>query len=176
MNRFGFSLIELVVIVSIIGILSTIGAIDFNSWRNRSNVDKQAKELYADIMNARHTSLTTKRNHGIVFGTSVDENPVTRYTFKRYSSDGIPETVIFERRVTYPITKSNWANPEKNEIEFDERGIMIDPIDKNLCIFSMVDPPLNALVVTQTRVGLGKIIDQGAKDVAACRKSNVDLK
>jgi len=170
MNRSGFSLIELVVIVAIIGILSTIATIDFNGWRNRSNVDKEAKELYADIMNARQTAIVTKQNHGIEFSAA------DQYRFKRYSSNGETAQRIFEKKVTYPITRSNWANPTSSEIEFDERGIMIDPIDKTLCIFSTFDPALDALVIIQTRVGLGKIIDQGARDVAACKKSNVNLK
>lgn len=175
MNRSGFTLTELIIILALIGILTSIGFMDFSGWQKRSNVDKQIKELYTDIMSIRQMAVTTKMNHRIVLGTATTENPVLRYTLNRYSSVGDPGRQLLVKNVSYPITKTGWASPAANEIEFDERGIMIDPIEKRLCIFSTFVPPLDALVITQTKVGLGKIITQGARNAAACTKANIDL-
>ena len=176
MNRSGFTLLEIIIVLALAGILLSIATLNFNSWMKRSELDKQAKELYADIMNARQIALTTKINYGIVLGASATENPVSSYSFKRYSSEGGPQKVLYVKQVTYSVTKSNWVNPAKNEILFDERGIMVDPIDKTLCIFSTLNPALDALVITQSRVGLGKIINQGARNATLCKKANIELK
>jgi prepilin-type N-terminal cleavage/methylation domain-containing protein len=53
MKNNGFSIIELVVVVGIIGLLLSIVSINFGQWQLKSNIERQANEMYMEIAEAR---------------------------------------------------------------------------------------------------------------------------
>jgi len=164
MGRKGISLIELIVVIGIISILLAIVTINFNNWTRRYNIEKEVKELYSDLMFIRQQALVTGMNHRANFETA---NTVV---FRRYSSEADPDgRVVRSRTVNYPITISD---PVEREIEFNTRGMMDAIIPKSICVFTTADPPLDSIYITQTRVNVGKIINQGNE----CGKDNITLK
>jgi len=52
----GFSLVELIVVVAIIATLLTIATLDFNAWTRRAQIERQTRELFADLNQARTDS------------------------------------------------------------------------------------------------------------------------
>jgi type IV fimbrial biogenesis protein FimT len=174
MRQKGFSLIELVVAIGIISILLTVATLNFNQWTKRQNIEKQVKQMYADMMSMRQQAMVTGMTHDVQF-------PNTKtIVFRRYSSEqdladwksgsGIP---VIRSNLPYQVLAKNVS--DTNPIQFNRRGLMIDPFEKIICVFSDADPSVDSLVITQSRISMGKIINQGSKDAAACKKTNIEF-
>jgi prepilin-type N-terminal cleavage/methylation domain-containing protein len=59
----GITLIELVIVISIIGILTIALGFEFKGWVDKYRVEVQINELYADLMNARARAMQRNRTH-----------------------------------------------------------------------------------------------------------------
>jgi prepilin-type N-terminal cleavage/methylation domain-containing protein len=57
----GFSLIELLAVISIVGILLGIAVISGHDWIVRSQVEAQTREMFADLMSARVSAMQRNR-------------------------------------------------------------------------------------------------------------------
>ncbi len=61
MKEDGVTLIELIVVVSVIGILVVALGFTFQGWMGRYKVESQMKEMYIDLMNARARAMQRNR-------------------------------------------------------------------------------------------------------------------
>lgn len=66
MRKNGFTLVELMVVVAIMGTLLTIGTLAFNSMTRKSAIEAQTKEIYGDLMKARSEAIYQKSNRSAV--------------------------------------------------------------------------------------------------------------
>lgn len=163
MNRRGFSLIELVVVIGIAAILMSIATISFNSWVRRQSIAGQAQEMYTDLMRIRQQAMVTGRNHAALFTTSMN------MAFRQYSSEGdVLGTLVSRKGLSNAVVVSS-----STPVVFNHRGVTAG--ETMMCIFSDVNPSADALVITPSKVNVGRIKNQGSKDVSACTKSNIDL-
>jgi prepilin-type N-terminal cleavage/methylation domain-containing protein len=172
----GFSVVELVVVLGIIGILLAIVSINFNRWQVKNNIERQANEMYMEINEARQLAMTTRQARTITFSANS-------MVFRRYSSEADLETgtgtTLKTKTLIYPIVRSGpWADPSDNpnitadDLVFSTRGISNQATPKSICINSDVNPALDAIVIVYSRVAAGKIRSQGAD----CGTPNIDIK
>lgn len=175
MKNKGFSIIELVVVIGIIGIILSIAMINFSQWQVKNHIERQANEMYMEIAEARQLALNTKQARSIRFSAN-------RLVFRRYTSETDLESgegvEVKTKTLPFPITRSSWAKPSDNphitnaDIIFTTRGVMNQPTPKSICIYSAVNPYLDAIVIIESRVAAGKITEQGG----ACGTDKIDIK
>lgn len=164
MKNRGFSLIELIVVVGLISILLGIAALDFASWSRKAQIERQVKELYADIQAARLDAAYTKQRRGVEFSAN-------QVVFKRFSSNEATTagTSTSTRSLAFAVTRTTWANPADGQVVFDTKGVMSDPIVKVICVTTNLDVAYDALIITPAITNMGKVVNRGA----ACGQNNV---
>jgi prepilin-type N-terminal cleavage/methylation domain-containing protein len=66
----GFTLIEVMVVLAVIAILSTIAIPNFSSWRTNMYVKAAARDIYSSMQAARLLAVKENSNTAIVFDTT----------------------------------------------------------------------------------------------------------
>lgn len=85
----GFTLIELVVVMAIAGVLSSIGIFGFSSWQRTAQQQGSAKELVSQLRNASERAISQGRTY------CVDIDPTGRsYTLWQYACDTVAGTQV----------------------------------------------------------------------------------
>ena len=93
----GFSLIEVMVTIAIIGILTGIVSYNYLSGMPQRRVQKSARELYGGIQTARSEAVKRGENVSIVFG-------VSGYTILDADNNTILNQVIHNSIQVYQVT------------------------------------------------------------------------
>lgn len=150
-NR-GFSLVELMIVVAIIGISAAIATLNFNQWTKKTNIEKQARELHADLNDARMQSVFLKKRHRIIMQP-------TSYLFKRYSSENEASAAgqtLSNKTVSYQMTTAAGGNIADIFFEFDTRGFTsnLNTIRVNP---ASVGAAFDCVVISNTRTNLGRM-------------------
>lgn len=120
----GFTLVELMVVVAIIGIVLAIATMNIRQWNDKYTVESYTKEIHSILMKARNDAANTNTQNlvtltanqvqvtqdddgdGIVEATDgngvVDAGePTTTKPYQQFtitSNLGLPKTIIFDRR------------------------------------------------------------------------------
>jgi prepilin-type N-terminal cleavage/methylation domain-containing protein len=168
MNRGGFSLIELMAVITIIGILLSIGTMQFNAYQRKAQIERQTTELYSIIMTARLSAIQGKRKTALLLGPK-------QWTYKNYSSlyENIfspSGTVVLSNWSNNEVKKKNGAtlstlNNSSDYIAFDSRGLKTDNTTTTLVVTPVLYSGGNDCVVVQTaRTNIGRM-----ENVSSCR-------
>lgn len=152
----GFSLVELVVVIAILGILFTIGTLNFHQWQLKNQIDRETRELYTDINTARLNAIHTKKRHSVLF------NP-TNYVLKNYSTEGEPTssgTTLAAKTVPHQLTKivsgSSQALAGENII-YDTRGFIYNGIGLTVAVNPFNSGGYDCIVLSEGRTNMGKM-------------------
>jgi len=153
MNRRGFSLMELIIVIALISTMLAIATINFNSWQVKYNIEAQVKEMLSDLVDVRSMAIASKKEHR-VFLTP------TSYSFRRYSSEADPKTSsggvqVLNKTLKYQIA---WPSsvPAMNPIVIDDRGYTTNLGTISVGV-GLGDPAYNCIVVHTARVNMGKL-------------------
>jgi prepilin-type N-terminal cleavage/methylation domain-containing protein len=186
MKNRGVTLIELVIVIAIIGILVIALGFSYQGWMAKYKVERVTKDIYSDLMTARSMAINRNRAYFFdfpdarsyrLFGDTAALDDWTTDGDGEWDADGdgvLDEDVHtliggFPKTAEYDIT---WA---EGTIIFDKRGI-VEPSDNSLggtiCLFTDADPDYDCIVISRTRVNMGKIKSQGDE----CNATNCDAK
>jgi prepilin-type N-terminal cleavage/methylation domain-containing protein len=178
-NR-GVTLIELIVVVSVIGILVVALGFSFQGWMGSYKVESQIKEMYVDLMNARARAMQKNRVHFVRLNNS---NSYSIYeddsdgTAKVPDGDGTLQTGTgasadtqlggFPKTVEYNINWNNSAVGAPVNLTFNTRGIATTLgsisifVDRDGNGEKDFEPDYDCIVIASTRINTGKLDDKG---------------
>jgi type IV fimbrial biogenesis protein FimT len=156
----GYSLVELLIVIAIIGVLLTICSIAFSNWVQKYRVESQFKSMYADLMAARSQALFNKNGTGksVIIGTA---------SFSEYSTLNTGVTAARIKTLKVPVI------PPNTQIDFDEHGVATmngnsAQNDAYICLQTNTTSAIfNSLHISKTRIQMGTATGAG------CGNANV---
>jgi prepilin-type N-terminal cleavage/methylation domain-containing protein len=153
MRNRGFTLVEVLVTLVIMGVLLAVATHNWSVMQQNSAVESQIKTLYADLMEIRLQALYSKTPRKVVFSGKL---------FKIYSSATVTSTPLITKTFRYPIVV-NLTYPANTNVTltFDAQGLM-NGNERSICVLPtndtlVVNPAAtDSLVISQARINLGK--------------------
>jgi prepilin-type N-terminal cleavage/methylation domain-containing protein len=152
MNNRGFSLIELIVVVGIVGILLGIAAVTGRDWMERYQVESQTKELYADLMSARVGAMQRSR----MFFVTLAANQYALYADTSPAPDGNGSydpglgSLVLQVTTKYPL------NVSSGSLNFTQNGLA-SWATGTVWITSTSNPSSDCIALSTTRIHMGKM-------------------
>lgn len=159
MRHKGFTLVELVVVMAIIGILLSMATLQFDRMTRKARIEGQVKTLVADLMTVRSEALLRKRARAVSISPS---------SFAVYSSAVAEGSAVSLKKLVDPMVSA------PTTILFDTRGmaISVEGGAQALCVEPADNPgSVDSVVVSLTRIQIGKRAAGGA-----CSSAAIDIK
>lgn len=151
-NHSGFTLIEVVVVVVLIGVILTIVTLNFQRLREKYTVESDVKEIYSILMKARNDASKTN------ISQLVRLNANQLVTGPDAASDGTFDGSTAS--TDYPRFNMNCgANPcVNNQVIFDRRGLANVGLTIRITDFSSgTTPVMDCIAISATRINIGKM-------------------
>jgi len=179
----GLTLVELLVVITIINVIAISTAFSFRGWMGKYKIESQTKDLYVELTDARLSAMENKRTH------FVRLQDATSYTFYEDDSNGgvkVPdgdgvlqtgsgasadtELPSYPKNVEYDIDWNNNSIVMPVNFSFNTRGISSVQADISIYIDRDSDgvqdsiPDYDCIAIRTTRINLGKLEINGTSD------------
>lgn len=153
-NSRGFTLVELLTGIIIIGVLGVSLGFAYTGWMGRYKVEKQTKEIYFDMISARMMAMNRNQAYFADFRNSKTYR-IVEDTNENNAINENDDTVLpsFPKTVEY----DNMANGSGIPVtfRFNKRGL-ISPL-RTISITHDTDPDYDCIVISTTRINIGRM-------------------
>lgn len=157
-NNSGFTLIEIIITISIMATLFGIATLNFQNMRKKNNIEAQVRDLFTVLMEARNNAFMQKAEYGVI----IKEKS---YQIKSYSSETDTTGVnVKSGSYSFKLTERGTDLPTAGIIaRFDSSGFLsstagtIGALGTTLnADINDTTTSLNCLVIHSARVNMGK--------------------
>jgi prepilin-type N-terminal cleavage/methylation domain-containing protein len=176
-NEQGITLVELIITVSVIGILVAALAFSFQGWMGAYSAENQMKNIYVDLMNTRTRAMQRNRIHFVSLTTTqytIYEDTYDATVTANPDGDGVLQTasdsqfLLKNLNQGYPITWENSGNPQP-QIQFSRKGMA--NAKRVICSNTKADTDYNCIKIEETTISTGKLTTK-IPDAGACNATN----
>ncbi len=156
-NNRGFTLVELMVVVTISILLLSWGIPAYSTWKKKHDVESQITKLYGDIQLARMTAYSQKAITGIWWGSG------TSFLSYQIRQDGNNNNQIDndggDVQLGETISCSCGISPSVTQeaVSFDGRGFLNPASPITFHISSTAGAAIDCVAVSSTRIVIGKM-------------------
>jgi|GEM_PF-1563240 prepilin-type N-terminal cleavage/methylation domain-containing protein len=157
----GFTLIELMVVVSIVVLLLTWGIPSYSTWKKKHDVENQMVQLYSNLQFGRMTGYCMKVVSGVYWGTGASIGTTTGYQIKYDNSNplnnSIEDAVDVQIGATVLPKYAITASANQNSVSFDGRGFLNPANPITFSVSPDFGAAMDCVAVSNTRITLGKM-------------------
>lgn len=165
----GFTAVELLIVIVIMGIFLVAVSLQISRWARRYSIERDIRQMHIDLLYAKKIAMD--RNISQFFRVNAANKNDYEVVEDRNRNDTLDATdcqagndcTILRYTSKYNIS---WSN--SNELSFDHRGIASD--NNTFCIFSSVSPQFDCIVISNTRINIGKLKIQGVCNANNCNQ------
>lgn len=164
----GFTITELVVVISILTILLGLSVIAFNNYMVNYNVEKQIKTLYSDLMGARLHAMNENRQYVVSLSSKSYVIAVDNNYDETYDPGDIKIDKYSKGNLKYSF---NWT-AETNMFTFtiDGRG-RISLLNGHISVDTpnSSESEYDCISISNTRIKMGKLVGSGTNRTCEVR-------
>ncbi len=150
----GFTLFEVLIVMVIMGILMGIGALSFRGMQQRYTVERQVKQMYTDLMNARLRAVQRDRMQFVAFptstGYSVYEEPDGGNGVFSSATDSLVSTNALQ--TSYSIV----SVPAITLMTFSTKGLLDPTQAGTILITPTAGGEYDCISIDQIKTGMGQ--------------------
>ncbi|NET06941.1 MAG: type II secretion system protein [Symploca sp. SIO2B6] len=155
----GFTLLELIMVILIIGVLSTIAAPGWLAFTNRQRVNKVNDAVLSVLQDAQSDAKRRKLSYGVNFRKNNEDNsPEVAVYLKETAPNPLPwESLLNDLEVKPGQVQLDEPPEDQNQITFDYQGNVENEGDIPFIVkVSVPDSSVKRCVIVQTIIGTMK--------------------
>lgn len=156
----GFTLVELLIVIILIAVLTGAATLQFRSWVEIRNIEKQTREIQSDFLNQRLNAIYLKERRQAV----INANQIQ---FNKYTSVEATPTAVLTRKDRYAIGRRTTALTLPITITYNQQGQVettsTTPYKETLVILPQgsttprVNTGDNCIIVSDTLTKVGRM-------------------
>lgn len=160
----GFSLNEIIITVALFGILVGIGFYSYQSISDRMNVEKNMKELYVDLMNARIRAMQRSRTHFVLFTAAPTQYAIYEDTDPEPDGDTAldttKDTLLMRKNLGWKFTvayPAAWSSAP-TALQFSSRGLLDTAVTSTgtFRVTEELNGEYDCIIISEMKNNLGK--------------------
>jgi prepilin-type N-terminal cleavage/methylation domain-containing protein len=155
----GFTLVELMIVMALIGILLAIVTLQFNQYTLKNSIESQTRTMYTDLMNARSQAYMQRTTRTVSI-------TATQMTITDTTSGAAVSQANFKNSVNQNVTTNFIINGQGMVQNLDGTDA-----DREVC----VNLPGNSAAVDSVVLG-ATMIQMGKSNGGDCSRANITIK
>lgn len=165
-TRSGFTLVEILVTLAILGILLALAVGNFGGMNEKYKVEAEIKQFYADLMDVRGRAMQRNRMHFVQI--AADGLGYKTYDDTNDAVDGTPDgdralqpgadTLVASTTVRHGISTDNLVGESNFAFRFNRNGIATVSGTGTIHLASQAQPDYDCITIKPTRIKMGQYV------------------